>query len=158
MREKGEGHQIDGIWCVPPEVARETFRERGLLISDSVAALERYQRQETASLIRSIKDDGAREWYSMRLMDLPVTAENIGAEMAKGDTRYVYGKHVRAKPTLKRRTELTCARRALRSTERWRIEASDDPEKVALIREAEAFLRQAAEKGRSKQLDLFSQQ
>lgn len=154
LREEGERHRIDGIRCVPPVVACKRFADCGLLIADPDAALEKCQKQETASLIRSIRDDGAQQWYRMRLMDLPVPAETFGAEMAKGDSRYVYGEDVRAQPVLRRQTELGYAKKAQSAVERWKLVASEDTEKVALIQQAEALLRQAAEKGRPKQLRL----
>jgi hypothetical protein len=157
MHEEGENHRIDSIRCVPPAIAKDRFAETGLLITEPDAAIEKCQRQETAALIRLLEENGAKQWYKMRLMDLPVPPERFGAEMAKGDSRYVYGEDVRAKPALRRQTELDYARRAQNAVERWKVQASDDAEKVALIQEAEALLRQAAEKGRPKQLDLFSQ-
>lgn len=151
MQEEGAKHRIDNIRCVPPAMAKERFTDGHLLITDPDAAIEKCQRQEAAGLIRQLEENGARQWYRMRLMDLPVAAEKFGAEMAKGDSRYVYGEDVRAKPTLKRKTELDYARRAQGAVERWKIQTSDDAEKVALIQEAEALLRQAAEKGRPQQ-------
>lgn len=156
MREEGEKHRIDSIRCVPLAVACERFAECGLLTTDHDVALVKCQRGETASQIRLLKDDGARQWYKMRLMDLPVAPQKFGAEMAKGASRYVYGEDVRAKPTLRRQTELDYARRAQGAVERWKIQASDDPDKVTLIQQAEALLREAAEKGKPKQPDLFS--
>ena len=158
MREEGDKHRIDGIRCVPPSHAKERFTQAGLLITDPNAALGKCQKQETAQCIASIREDGAREWYRMRLVDLPVQPETFGLEMDKGDSRYVYGEDVRAKPALRRRTELEYARRAQGAVERWKMQAGDDAGKVTLIREAEALLREAAERGRPKQLDLFSQQ
>lgn len=151
MQEEGKKHQIDSIRCVPPTVASDRFVQAELVISDSDTALQKCQRQETAVLIRQLKDDGSRQWYRMRLLDLPVASQRFATEMAKGDSRYVYGEDVRAKPTLRRRTELDYARRAQGAVERWKSQTSDDTEKVALIQEAEALLRQAAGKGRPQQ-------
>ncbi|GEM_PF-3689175 len=154
MREEGEKHRIDSIRCVPPPVATERFDEAGLLTSDQEAALEKCQKQETAGIIRSLAENGVRQWYRMPLLELPVPPQKFAEEMAKGDSRYVYGQDVRARPSLRRRTELTFARRAQSAVERWKVQAADDPEKAALIQEAETLLRQAAEKG-NPQLKMF---
>jgi hypothetical protein len=147
MLEEGQKHRIDSIRCVPPPVACERFAEQGLLTDNPVVALGKCQRQETGTLIRLLEENGVRQWYRMRLLELPVPAQKFAEEMAKGDSRYVHGEDVRAKRTLRRQTELTYAKRAQSAVERWKVQASDDREKVALIQEAEAILRQAAEKG-----------
>lgn len=158
MQEEGENNRLDAIRAVPPSTLVKRFDEAGLIITDSDIALGKCQRQETGQLVGSIKEDGVRQWYRMRLLDLPVKPDMFAKEMAKGDSRYVHSEDVRARPTLRRQTELTYAKRVQSGIERWKVEVGDDPEKVALLSEAQDILRQAYEKGKPRQtkLDLFS--
>lgn len=154
MQEEGQKHRIDSIRCVPPPVACGSFAEHGLLTDDPVVALGKCQRQETGTLIRLLEENGAQQWYRMRLIELPVSPEKFAEEMAKGDSRYVYSEDVRARPTLRRQTELTYARRAQSAVERWKAQ-TDDAEKVALIHQAELLLKEAADKGKPYQQKFF---
>jgi len=154
MREEGEKNRIGSIRCVPPAIVTDRSAEAGLVVTDADVALQKCQRQETAALIRLIEDNGVRQWHRMQLMDLPVPPEMFAAEMAKGDSRYVYSEDVRARPGLRRQIDLAYARRVQSALTRWKTQ-TDDPEKVALIHQAELIVKEAADKGKPHQQTLF---